>query len=95
MNAEQAPDVIPSNDNGLCGLCNAKQQIIVEKLANFEPSSEEKFNEEYDTYKYKLDQMYPLCSDCSVTTHEKLQHDKVGSFLLLQIHEPRWPTDIS
>lgn len=37
--------------NGLCGTCNENQRIKVEKIAQFEPRKESRFDEELKAFK--------------------------------------------
>lgn len=50
--------------NGFCNECNEAQRLKVEKLAQFEPTKESRFDEELKAFKVKLEQQYRLCSTC-------------------------------
>ncbi|VDM73510.1 unnamed protein product, partial [Strongylus vulgaris] len=78
------PDVVPKEgygSNGLCDQCNRQQEIIMKKIADFEPLNEDRWNEELDDYRYKLNKIYPLCSSCTFYAQKKMQEEKVSSDL--------------
>ncbi|XP_014102479.2 uncharacterized protein [Bactrocera oleae] len=50
--------------NGFCNECNEAQRLKVEKLAQFEPKRESRFDEELKAFKVKLEQQYRLCGTC-------------------------------
>lgn len=50
--------------NGFCNECNEAQRLKVEKLAQFEPKTESRFDEEVKAFKEKLEQQYRLCGTC-------------------------------
>ncbi|KHJ92991.1 hypothetical protein OESDEN_07104 [Oesophagostomum dentatum] len=73
------PDVIPQEGfgtNGLCDQCNRQQEIIMKKIADFEPLNEDRWNEELEDYRYKLNKIYPLCTKCTFYAQNKLQEEK-------------------
>ncbi|XP_030246203.1 uncharacterized protein LOC115565269 [Drosophila navojoa] len=65
----------PPNDNGLCAQCNEAQRLKVEKLAQFEPRSEARFDQELKRFKQELEQRYRLCTTCERHVNRVL-HDK-------------------
>ncbi|KAH8236009.1 hypothetical protein KR032_012276 [Drosophila birchii] len=50
--------------NGLCDNCNEAQRLKVEKLAQFEPKNEGRFDQELKVFSTQLEQQYRLCSSC-------------------------------
>ncbi|KAH8380796.1 hypothetical protein KR009_000056 [Drosophila setifemur] len=50
--------------NGLCDPCNEAQRMKVEKLSQFEPKIESRFDRELKVYREQLEQQYRLCSSC-------------------------------
>ncbi|CAJ0931941.1 unnamed protein product, partial [Mesorhabditis belari] len=71
------PDVVPSRfENGLCEECNQKQEIIVERLSQFEPKNESHWQAEVDDYKNRLNKIYALCEPCLMASQRKLRRDK-------------------
>uniref|UniRef100_A0A1I7T0N9 Ima1_N domain-containing protein n=1 Tax=Caenorhabditis tropicalis TaxID=1561998 RepID=A0A1I7T0N9_9PELO len=66
----------PKSDNGLCADCNLGQEIIMNKVADFEPVNEDRWSEELEDFRYKLDRMHPLCPRCTIQVHGKLEEDK-------------------
>ncbi|KAJ1373979.1 hypothetical protein KIN20_036555 [Parelaphostrongylus tenuis] len=73
------PDVIPQEGgggNGLCDNCNRQQEIILRRIAEFEPLDENKWNEEVEIYRYKLNKAYPLCAKCTFFAQDKMQQEK-------------------
>lgn len=50
--------------NGFCQVCNEGQRLKVEKLAQFEPKNESRFDEELKVYKDQLEEQYRLCTTC-------------------------------
>ncbi|VDO19437.1 unnamed protein product [Heligmosomoides polygyrus] len=83
------PDVVPQEgygSNGLCDNCNRQQEIIMRKIADFEPLNElfsftssikDRWSEELEMYRYKLNKAYPLCARCTFFTQNRLQEEKV------------------
>ncbi|KAK5966913.1 Gtr1/RagA G protein region [Trichostrongylus colubriformis] len=74
------PDVVPRegySSNGLCEKCNRQQEIIMRKVADFEPLNEERWSEELEMYRYKLNKIYPLCARCTFFTQNRMQEEKV------------------
>ncbi|CAI5441316.1 unnamed protein product [Caenorhabditis angaria] len=86
------PDVIlnglrmsPKSENGLCSDCNRNQEIIMKKVNDFEPIDEDRWNEELEDYRYKLDRMYQLCARCTLAVHGKLEQDKQKYSYLMEV----------
>lgn len=75
----------PKAANGLCAECNLGQEIIMKKVADFEPVNEDRWNEELEDYRYKLERMYQLCSSCTLQVHHKLETDKKEYSYLLDV----------
>ncbi|XP_055913519.1 uncharacterized protein LOC129947110 [Eupeodes corollae] len=50
--------------NGFCNVCNEGQRLKIEKLAQFEPKNESKFEDELKVYKNQLEEQYRLCTTC-------------------------------
>lgn len=48
----------------------------MKKIAEFEPVNEERFNEELEDYRYKLERAHQLCPRCTIQVHGKLEEDK-------------------
>ncbi|KAK6059434.1 hypothetical protein COOONC_02933 [Cooperia oncophora] len=74
------PDVVPRegfSSNGLCEKCNRQQEIIMRKVADFEPMNEERWSEELEMFRYKLNKIYPLCARCTFFTQNRMQEEKV------------------
>ncbi|XP_023176403.2 uncharacterized protein LOC111603158 [Drosophila hydei] len=65
----------PPQDNGLCAQCNEAQRLKIEKLAQFEPRFESRFDQELKLYQDKLEQKYRLCSTCERHVN-KVLHEK-------------------
>ncbi|KAE9555217.1 hypothetical protein FO519_001567 [Halicephalobus sp. NKZ332] len=59
--------------NGLCNECNGKQQLLISRLNSFEARDESNYLEEYQNYKAKLDDMFPLCDRCQSFTSNKIR----------------------
>lgn len=77
--SETRPDVVPHegiSGNGLCDNCNLQQEIILRRIAEFEPLDENKWNEEVEIYRYKLNKAYPLCAKCTFFAQDKMQQEK-------------------
>ncbi|KAL6736433.1 hypothetical protein Aduo_006788 [Ancylostoma duodenale] len=73
------PDVVPQEgfgSNGLCDKCNREQEIIMTRIAAFEPLNEDRWNEELEDYRYKLNKIYPLCAKCTFFAQNKMQEEK-------------------
>ncbi|OWR52265.1 hypothetical protein KGM_209574 [Danaus plexippus plexippus] len=71
--------------NGLCKMCNINQQLKVTQLSNFVPMNENKYDEEVECYRLKLEKAYKLCSPCKKVLQMKLHKEKetlLGSKLL-------------
>ncbi|CAL2033035.1 unnamed protein product [Caenorhabditis brenneri] len=75
----------PKAANGLCAECNLGQEIIMKKVAEFEPVDEERWNEELEDYRYKLERTYQLCQRCTLQVHHKLETDKKEYSYLLEV----------
>ncbi|CAB3404193.1 unnamed protein product [Caenorhabditis bovis] len=75
----------PKNENGLCGDCNRNQELIMKKIADFEPINEERWNEELEEFRYKLDRIYQLCPRCTLAVHGKIEEDKKKYSYLLDV----------
>lgn len=75
----------PKASNGLCSECNLGQEIIMNKVAEFEPIDEDRWNEELEDYRYKLERMYQLCPRCTIQVHGKLEEDKKKYSYLLKV----------
>ncbi|XP_043070801.1 uncharacterized protein LOC6571201 [Drosophila grimshawi] len=72
-------------NNGLCDQCNEAQRLKIEKLAQFEPKSESRFEQELKLYQSELEQRYRLCSSCERHVNQVLHEKKkmvLGSKLL-------------
>uniref|UniRef100_A0A0K0DG79 Ima1_N domain-containing protein n=1 Tax=Angiostrongylus cantonensis TaxID=6313 RepID=A0A0K0DG79_ANGCA len=65
-----------SGSNGLCDNCNRQQEIILRRIAEFEPSDDNHWNEEVEIYRYKLNKAYPLCVRCTFVAQDKMQQEK-------------------
>lgn len=89
----RGPDVLPKG-NGLCADCNIKQGTIMRMISNFDPVLEDRWEEELDEYKYKLNKIYPLCAPCSLHAHAKLENDKIQYGYLLRIKD-RIPASVA
>ncbi|CAJ0587085.1 unnamed protein product, partial [Mesorhabditis spiculigera] len=74
--ANRAAEAHSLNDNILCAECNHKQTIIVERINNFEPTNEDRWQAELDDYKNRLNKVYALCETCTMATQRKLTQDK-------------------
>ncbi|VDO59201.1 unnamed protein product [Haemonchus placei] len=78
-NIHARPDVVPRegySSNGLCEKCNRSQEIIMRKVADFEPLNEDRWSEELEMYRYKLNKVYPLCARCTFFTQNRMQEEK-------------------
>ena len=60
--------------NGLCEECNKNQQLLITRLNSFEARDESNFLEEYQNYKRKLDDMFPLCDRCESFSTNKIRY---------------------
>ncbi|XP_034119164.1 uncharacterized protein LOC117578098 [Drosophila albomicans] len=65
----------PSLSNGLCDQCNEAQRLKVEKLAQFEPKHESRFEQELKLYQRQLEQQFRLCGSCERHVN-KVLHEK-------------------
>ncbi|XP_046468653.1 uncharacterized protein [Neodiprion pinetum] len=54
-----------SKKSSLCSRCNRNEEIKMLHLANFEPSSNKKYDHELAVLKHKLEEKYKLCQKCS------------------------------
>ncbi|CAG9585118.1 unnamed protein product [Danaus chrysippus] len=66
-------------------MCNINQQLKVTQLSNFVPMNENKYDEEVECYRLKLEKAYKLCSPCKKVLQIKLHKEKetlLGSKLL-------------
>ncbi|BFG01407.1 uncharacterized protein DMAD_01165 [Drosophila madeirensis] len=61
--------------NGLCDQCNEAQRLKIEKLSQFEPKHESRFDRELKVYKEQLEQQFRLCSSCERHA-KKVLHEK-------------------
>nr|XP_016928389.1 uncharacterized protein LOC108008965 [Drosophila suzukii] len=72
-------DVLASNPpepkNGLCDQCNEAQRLKVEKLSQFEPKNESRFDQELKVYRERLEKQFRLCSSCERHVN-KVLHEK-------------------
>ncbi|KAH8300835.1 hypothetical protein KR018_012597, partial [Drosophila ironensis] len=66
---------VPSLANGLCDNCNESQRLKVEKLAQFEPLNESRFDQELKVYSKQLEEQFRLCSSCERHVN-KVLHEK-------------------
>ncbi|XP_017013903.3 uncharacterized protein [Drosophila takahashii] len=65
----------PAPKNGLCDQCNEAQRLKVEKLSQFEPKNESRFDQELKVYRERLEKQYRLCSSCERHVN-KVLHEK-------------------
>ncbi|VDM61020.1 unnamed protein product [Angiostrongylus costaricensis] len=81
------PDVSQegNGNNGLCDNCNRQQEIILRRIAEFEPSDDNQWNEEVEIYRYKLNKAYPLCVRCTFFAQDKMQEEKKRHANLLRL----------
>ncbi|KAH8272736.1 hypothetical protein KR026_007450 [Drosophila bipectinata] len=70
-----AANPAPAQTNGLCDLCNEAQRLKVEKLSQFEPKNESRFEQELKVYREQLEQQFRLCSSCERHVN-KVLHEK-------------------
>ncbi|KAH8323813.1 hypothetical protein KR067_001945 [Drosophila pandora] len=70
-----ATNPTPAQTNGLCDLCNEAQRLKVEKLSQFEPKNESRFEQELKVYREQLEQQFRLCSSCERHVN-KVLHEK-------------------
>uniref|UniRef100_A0A1I7XHH8 Ima1_N domain-containing protein n=1 Tax=Heterorhabditis bacteriophora TaxID=37862 RepID=A0A1I7XHH8_HETBA len=90
------PDVIPGEStNGLCDQCNRLQAVIMKKISDFEPIREDRWQDELEEYKYKLNKVYALCPSCILYTQTKLQSDKKQYGYLLTLQHTVAPSLVS
>lgn len=85
LNRFSGVNMSPKAANGLCSDCNLGQEIIMKKVADFEPVDEDRWNEELEDYRYKLERMYQLCPRCTIQVHGKLEEDKKKYSYLLEV----------
>ncbi|XP_075155365.1 uncharacterized protein LOC142228744 [Haematobia irritans] len=77
FNVSQQSMLPPSQmTNGFCDICNEAQRLKVEKLAQFEPKNESRFDEELKVYQAKLEVQYRLCSTCDRHLNKVLREKK-------------------
>ena len=62
-NVEEFPKLI-DNSFKLCSTCNRNQLLKSRQIAKFEPISELCFDQEFNEFKSKLDDLYGLCRKC-------------------------------
>ncbi|XP_064538518.1 uncharacterized protein LOC135428453 [Drosophila montana] len=74
-NAYYANGLTPPQENGLCAQCNEAQRLKIEKLAQFEPKHESRFDQELKVYQNELEQRYRLCGSCERHVN-KVLHEK-------------------
>ncbi|ALC49648.1 CG7744 [Drosophila busckii] len=88
--AMQGTQAAPSmaRNNGLCAQCNEAQRLKVEKLAQFEPRHESRFEQELKQYKKQLEQQFQLCASCERHVNKVLCEKKkiVLSSTLLNLY---------
>ncbi|CAI2339094.1 unnamed protein product [Caenorhabditis sp. 36 PRJEB53466] len=77
----------PKAANGLCSECNLGQEIIMKKVAEFEAVDEERWNEELEDFRYKLERTHQLCPRCTIQVHGKLEEDKRKYSYLLNMRQ--------
>lgn len=65
----------PAPKNGLCDQCNEAQRLKVEKLSQFEPKNESRFDQELKVYRERLEKQFRLCSSCERHVN-KVLHEK-------------------
>ncbi|XP_043644400.1 uncharacterized protein LOC122614013 [Drosophila teissieri] len=65
----------PVPKNGLCDQCNEAQRLKVEKLSQFEPKNESRFDQELKVYRERLEKQFRLCSSCERHVN-KVLHEK-------------------
>ncbi|XP_030386529.1 uncharacterized protein LOC115633265 [Scaptodrosophila lebanonensis] len=68
-----APSV---QSNGLCDQCNEAQRLKVEKLAQFEPKHESRFEWEIKHYINELEKQFRLCGSCESHVKRVLREKK-------------------
>ncbi|KAH8410535.1 hypothetical protein KR222_004720 [Zaprionus bogoriensis] len=64
------------NGNGFCDHCNEAQRLKVEKLAQFEPKNESRFEQELKLYRTQLEQQFRLCESCERHVRQVLTEKK-------------------
>ncbi|XP_030567374.1 uncharacterized protein LOC115767283 [Drosophila novamexicana] len=74
-NAYYANGLTPPQENGLCAQCNEAQRLKIEKLAQFEPRHESRYDQELKVYQNELEQRYRLCASCERHVN-KVLHEK-------------------
>ncbi|KAF1765421.1 hypothetical protein GCK72_005373 [Caenorhabditis remanei] len=84
LNRFSGVNMSPKSANGLCTECNLGQEVIMKKVAEFEPEDEDRWNEELEDYRYKLERRYQLCPRCTIQVHGKLEEDKKKYSYLLE-----------
>ncbi|KAF5403343.1 Transmembrane protein [Paragonimus heterotremus] len=62
-----------SDSDILCSACSLKQNIIIKKLADFEPRCQENWNAELKEFRDRLEQVYPLCTECLVRSKNRIR----------------------
>uniref|UniRef100_A0A914WC04 Ima1 N-terminal domain-containing protein n=1 Tax=Plectus sambesii TaxID=2011161 RepID=A0A914WC04_9BILA len=78
---QQPPDLTSLDPpNGLCNSCNENQALKVRQLAIFTPIDEKRYDEEVESFKSRLEKIYPLCAKCDQFLHNTLayQQQKLG-----------------
>ncbi|XP_022211781.2 uncharacterized protein LOC111067062 [Drosophila obscura] len=63
-------------NNGLCDQCNESQRLKVEKLAQFEPKHESRYDRELKVYQEQLEHQFRLCSSCERHVNKVLREKK-------------------
>ncbi|KAM8721343.1 hypothetical protein ACLKA7_007245 [Drosophila subpalustris] len=69
----------PRTSNGLCDQCNEAQRLKIEKLAQFEPTHESRYDEEINMYQALLEQQFRLCENCERHVKQTLQDRAPGN----------------
>ncbi|XP_068149553.1 uncharacterized protein [Drosophila tropicalis] len=73
--AVSSASAAPPLTNGLCDQCNEAQRLKVEKLAQFEPKHESRFEQELTVYRNQLEEQFRLCSSCERHV-DRVLHEK-------------------
>ncbi|XP_053948407.1 uncharacterized protein LOC128856957 [Anastrepha ludens] len=72
---DASESALDASKNGFCHDCNEAQRLKVEKLAQFEPKNESRFEEELKVYKAQIEEQYRLCRTCDRHLR-KVLHEK-------------------
>ena len=76
-------NAIGESRHPLCPKCRHEQSLLIQKIAAFEPTSDQTFHKELAAYRKELEQLYHLCDRCESAVSAKLEEVTLSLSLFL------------